>query len=264
MKPEVVSILCRPGTHEPLRLDTRPGPDGAAQPVLVGTQTGDVFPIRDGIPILLDEAKVSGFNKQYQGFYNRIAGVYDAAIRFAGILAGGEEGSRKEYLAELDLRQGDRLLEVSIGTGANLRYCPAPVAYFGVDLSWGMLMRCRSNMRRWGLDAELILGNAEDLPLRDESFDAVLHVGGINAFNDRGRAIREMVRVARPGTKIVIVDETVHLMESLAWIPSVRRWLRENRDKFLAPTSLVPSGMKDVQAKDIVKGNLYCLTFRKP
>jgi ubiquinone/menaquinone biosynthesis C-methylase UbiE len=110
----------------------------------------------------------------------------------------------------------------------------------------------------------LILGNAEDLPLRDESFDAVLHVGGINAFNDRGKAIAEMIRVARAGTKIVIVDETARLMEPFFWIPGLRDWMERWGDRFSPPVALVPQGMKDVRTTGIAKGNLYCLTFRKP
>jgi ubiquinone/menaquinone biosynthesis C-methylase UbiE len=110
----------------------------------------------------------------------------------------------------------------------------------------------------------LILGNAEDLPLREESFDVVFHVGGINAFNERAKAIAEMIRVARAGTKIVIVDETSKLMERLAWAPSARRWLREHGERFAAPVGLLPEGMRDVAVKEIAKGNLYCLTFRKP
>ena len=41
-----------------------------------------------------------------------------------------------------------------------------------------------------------------------EAFDCVFHIGGINFFTDKVRAIKEMIWVARPGTKIVIVDET--------------------------------------------------------
>jgi ubiquinone/menaquinone biosynthesis C-methylase UbiE len=127
-----------------------------------------------------------------------------------------------------------------------------------------MLKRCQSNLKRWQLEAELILGNAEELPLRDKSFDTVLHVGGINAFNDRAKAICEMTRVARAGAKIVIVDETAKLMESFAWIPGARRWLQEHGERFSAPVGLVPERMRDVHARDFAKGNLYCLTFRKP
>ena len=265
MKPDTISLLCRPGTHEPLRLASVPGPNGSAEEVLVGVDTGETFRIRDGIPLLLDESKVSGFNQRYQGFYNRIAGYYDTSIKVLAYLArGGEEQFRTEYLRELDMHAGDRVLEVSIGTGSNLHYLPVEAAYYGVDLSWGMLRRCQRNLRQWQLEAELILGNAEELPLRDELFDVVFHVGGINAFNDRGQAIREMIRVAKRGTKIVIVDETAKLLQSFAWMPSARQWLQEHGERFAAPVGLVPEEMRDVQVKSIVKGNLYCLTFRKP
>jgi ubiquinone/menaquinone biosynthesis C-methylase UbiE/uncharacterized protein YbaR (Trm112 family) len=265
MKPETVSLLCRPGTHEPLRLFSIPGSDGVAQDMLVGVHSEETFQIRDGIPILLDESQISGFNRQYQGFYNRIAGLYDASIRlFARLVGQGEEHFRREYLQELEIRDGGRVVEVSIGTGANLHYLPVKANYFGVDISWGMLKKCQTNMKRWQREAELILGNAEDLPLRDEAFDVVFHVGGINAFNNRVKSICEMIRVARAGTKIVIVDETAKLMESLSWFSGVRRWLREHGERFSAPVELVPAGMRDVQVKEIARGNLYCLTFRKP
>ena len=265
MKSETVSLLCRPGTHEPLRLASAPGPDGRAEDVLVGAQSGEVFRIRDGIPLLLDESQVSGFNRRYQRLYNRLAGLYDAAIRlFANLAGGGEAHFRGDYLRELEVQDGNRMLEVSIGTGANIRYLPVKATYLGVDISWGMLKRCQRNLERWQREAELILGNAEELPLRDELFDAVLHVGGINAFSDPARAIREMIRVARAGAKIVIVDETAKMMESMAWMPSVRKWLQEHRERFSAPVGLVPEDMKDVQARDFARGNLYCLTFTKP
>jgi len=165
MKPDTVLLLCSPGTHEPLCLTSGPGPDGSAQEVLVGVHSGERFRVRDGIPLLLDESKVSGFNQRYQGIYNRIAGLYDAGIKlFAYLLDEGEEHFRREYLQELEVQDGDRVIEVSIGTGANLHYLPAKATYFGLDISWGMLKRCQRNLKRWQLDAELILGNAEELP----------------------------------------------------------------------------------------------------
>ena len=265
MKSETVSLLCSPGKREELRLESVPGDDGRGQEVLVGIHSGERYAVRDGIPVLLDESKVSGFNQQYQGFYNRIAGVYDGSIKlFAHFAGGGEEHFRMEYLSELEVQDGDRVLEVSVGTGANLHFLQAKAACFGLDLSWGMLSTCQRNLKRWQLEAELILGNAEELPLRDESFNSVFHVGGINVFNDRAQAIHEMIRVARAGTKIVIVDETAKMLESLAWAPSAGKWLREHRERFSAPVGLVPQGMRDVHTTEIAKGNMYCLTFRKP
>jgi ubiquinone/menaquinone biosynthesis C-methylase UbiE/uncharacterized protein YbaR (Trm112 family) len=265
MKPETVSLLCKPGTHESLRLVSVPGPDESTQEMLVGVDSGERFPVRDGIPILLDESKVSGFNQRYQGIYNRVAGLYDAGIKlFAYLAGGGEEHFRGEYLRELEVQEGDRILEVSVGTGANLHYLPVKATYFGLDISWGMLKRCQRNLKRWQREAELILGNAEELPLHDELFDTVFHVGGINAFNDPAKAICEMIRVAKAGAKIMIVDETAKMIESIAWMPSARKWLQEHGERFSAPVGLVPEEMRDVQARDFAKGNMYCLTFRKP
>lgn len=49
------------------------------------------------------------------------------------------------------------------------------------------------------------------LQLQDASFDALLHIGGINFINDKAKAIAEMIRVARPVTRIVICDENCGL-----------------------------------------------------
>ena len=265
MKPETLSLICSPDAHEPLQLVDTQVADGSTQQGLVGIHSGEIFPIRDGIPLLLGKTKISGYNQQYQGIYNRIAGFYDGSIKlFTNLGGSGEKAFREEYLQELDIWEDCRFLEVSIGTGANLHYLPVNVACFGLDLSWGMLKKCQRNLEKWQKEAELILGNAEELPLMDESFDAVLHVGGINAFNDREKAIREMIRVARTGAKIVIVDESLKLMEALAWLPGVRKWLQEHAERFSAPVGLVPDGMKEIRATEIAKGKLYCLTFRKP
>jgi len=266
MKPETVSLLCRPGTHEPLRLASEPAPDRGIQEVLIGIHSGERFRVRDGIPLLLDESTVTGSNRRFQRAYNRVAGLYDVAIRLvANLVGGGEAYFRGDYLRELEGQDGARVLEVSIGTGANLRYMPLKGAFFGLDLSWGMLKQCHRHLRQWQLEAELILGNAEELPLRDETFDVVFHVGGINAFNDRAKAISEMVRVARAGTKIVIVDETAKVVDAFAWIPGFRRRMQEEfGDRLSPPVDLLPAGMREVQVRDVGKGNLYCLTFRKP
>ncbi len=265
MKPETVSLLCSPGTHEPLRLVSVQASGGMVQEELVCEHSGERFPIRDGIPLLLHESSLSGSNLRYQRFYNRSAGLYDAAIRLVAKLGGwGEERFRREYLRELEVQDGGRVLEVSVGTGANIPLLPARTSLFGLDISWGMLQKCRRNLKKWQLEAELMLGNAEDLPLRDESFDAVFHVGGINAFNDRAKAISEMIRVAKAGAKVVIVDESAKLMERLVWFPGVARVMREYEGRFSAPVALVPDAMRDLRVQEIAKGNLYCLSFRKP
>ena len=127
-----------------------------------------------------------------------------------------------------------------------------------------MLAQCQKNLKRWDSKTELFYGNAELLPFQDAVFDVVFHVGGINAFNDRARAIAEMIRVARSGTRIVIVDETAKLMQALKWMPSARKMLAEWGERFEPPVKLVPADMREVKINTIVNGYFYVLSLRKP
>ena len=265
MKPETVPILRCPRLHEPLHMVSEPGPDGSPRQVLVSVPSGERYAVRDGIALLLDQDAVRGPNQRYQTAYNKAARFYDPALRLAARLVGGsEQRFRWEYLQQLGVRAGQCVLEVSVGTGANLRCLPAGATFFGLDISWGMLACCRANLTKWKLQAELFLGNAEDLPFCDESFDVVYHVGGINAFSDRGKALAEMARVARSGSLLLVVDESAKLMEALSWAPSAKKMLQEWGDRFEAPVHLLPAGTLEVQVTDILRGWLYCMTFRKP
>jgi ubiquinone/menaquinone biosynthesis C-methylase UbiE len=265
MKPESIPMLRSPRSHEPLCLVSEPGPDGSPQQLLVSEPSGERYAVRDGIPLLLDQDALSGTNLRYQGAYNKAARFYDPALRLAARLVGGsEQRFRWEYLQALGVHAGQRVLEVSVGTGANLGYLPPGATYFGLDISWGMLARCQKSLRKRQVEADLFLGNADELPFCDESFDVVYHVGGINAFNDRGRALAEMVRVARSGSKLLVVDESAKLMEALSWAPSAKRMLQEWGDRFQAPVDLLPAGMVDVQVTPVLRGWLYCMTFCKP
>lgn len=260
MRPEAVPILCDPASQEPLRLVEEAGGSW-----LVATGSGRRFPLRDGIPRFLEEADLDGENGRYQRLYDRMAAFYDLSTwLYAWVKGTGEEARRREYLRELGVREGDRVLEVSVGTGANLPLLPSGAWYFGLDISWGMLSRCRRRSRRCGLNVDLFLGAAERLPFRSAVFDSVFHVGGINFFSDRRRALAEMVRVAKPGTRIVIVDETENFAARHERTPFARAFYGRRPRRIEAPAEMLPVGMVDVQTHLVAGGDLYCLSFRTP
>ncbi len=229
--------------------------------------SGVEFPIRNGYPNFLAGHQVTGLNHTFQRFYDRIG-------RLAGILGRRFFGPfdidhlREEWLHGIDIHPGDRVLEVAVGTAQNLRHLPRHARYFGVDISSGMLNRGVRNVRKWGIPVELCQANAEYLPYRDNTFDLVFHIGGINFFNDRGRAIREMIRVARPGAPILIIDETAR--ELKAWYRKsllLRSYLRHSeidRSRLYAPAAFVPGEIRDVEVKLINNGAMYRLSFEKP
>jgi ubiquinone/menaquinone biosynthesis C-methylase UbiE/uncharacterized protein YbaR (Trm112 family) len=261
MKPETASLLCNPTTHEPLRLVSRESPGGATGELLVGAESGKSFPIRDGIPMFVDYAEVTGLNKQYQGVYDRMATIYDLGSRARRFLIGG--WPRKTILTDLRIADATKVLEVSIGTGFNVSLLPRKAEYFGLDISWGMLKRCQMYMKKLRMDVELFFGNAEYLPFKDRTFDVVFHIGGINFFNDKARAIREMIRVAKPGTRILIGDETARLEGFYSRLPLVGEGFKGKAELMRPPVEMVPKEMQDVQVKYFY-GSFYVLTFTKP
>lgn len=253
MDPNNLPLLCDPQTHEVLELQHN---------ALVDVRSGRRYPLCDGIPDFLDN--VSGKNKKYQELYDRIAAFYDLSEKVYVWLK-HKRDFRRAYLDELEVPSSARILEVSVGTGANLRYLPPNVAFFGLDLSWGMLRRCRKNLQKWRRTAELFHGEAEHLPFRDNVFDVVLHVGGINFFNDEAVAIQEMIRVAKPRTKILIVDETEKVVKGqYEKTPVIGKYYKKRAEVVTDPSLLVPAGMTEVRRKNILEGKAYCLTFRKP
>lgn len=252
MESEVLSLLCDPDTRYSFELEGNS---------LRNTATGRVYPIRDGIPLFV--STVTGSNLKYKNFYDRVAPGYDLVHRLYRLFKRMPDW-RREILNELELPVKARVLEVSVGTGANLHYLPRDAQRFGVDLSWGMLQKCRRNLKKWKLQANLFQCEAERLPFRAEVFDCVFHVGGINYFNDKARAIKEMIWVARPGAKIVIADESEE---------AVKEFYRRNMlstshfgrgEKVHAPIDAVPEEMQELKVREIARGKLYCLTFRKP
>jgi len=261
MNPDVLSLLCDPITHAPLELDSKAG----VYESLVNPASGNVYPIRDGIPIFLDDSDVTGRNQRYQRLYDRLAPFYDLSLRvYARIKSGGSEKRRMEYLREMEIEAGDKVLEVSVGTGANLQYLPRAAHYFGLDISWGMLRQCRRHVRKWRVQADLFQGAAEHLPFLDASFDAVLHMGGINFFNDIAQALREMIRVAKSGTKFVIVDETERVAKKFEKTAVAGAFYVNRPRTIAAPVDLVPPEMQETRTREMWGGELYCLTFRKP
>jgi len=261
-----LSLLCDPATHERLELFRESRSHGGERFFLVNPRSGQRFPIREGIPCFLEPSEVSESNRKYQKFYDRIAPGYDAAVRLYSFFSRRSlKQMRQGYLDEIEMKETGRVLEVSVGTGLNIPFFPRTVEFYGLDISWGMLQRCRRNLRRWGRTAQLFLGAAEALPFQDEVFDVVFHFGGINFFSDRSRAIMEMIRVAKPGAKIVISDETEkHVKSRYEKVPVAGKYFRNRKETVSAPIALVPASMLDVRLKEFREGRIYCLTFRKP
>jgi ubiquinone/menaquinone biosynthesis C-methylase UbiE len=257
---ENVALLQSPVTGSPLRVAVEEGRE-----VLVG-RDGERFLIRDGIPTFLRPEDLAGDNGKYNHLYETIGGFYDDTQRVFAAFRGLEIDSYFEnYMSLLDVKAGDSVLETSVGTGLNFKYLPRGAKLSGLDLSPEMLSNCQANLRRWKLDADLYLGNAESLPFADASFDVVYTAGGFNFFSDRAQAIREMIRVVRPGGQLMIEDETEEYVKSTYEnIPFTSGFYANRKQAVAVPIDLVPPEMQDIHLDMLKDGKFYAITFRKP
>ena len=221
-----------------------------------------------GIPHFVQLAELSGLNRRFATLYDRFAWAYQPFLAIAFRLIGiSEEHARREILDRLE-PGGSRVLEVSIGSGGNLPFLigrPCVGEVFGLDISLGQLRRCQAYIRRKDWSVDLFLGNAEQLPFQDAAFDSLFHIGGINFFNDKKKAIEEMIRVVRPGARILIADESERGARSYEHtIPGFKKTFKGRRAVVTPPVELIPPGMQEIRLFEAWKGWFYCLEFRKP
>ena len=265
MNAKTLDILCSPLEHAPLELTTDLSADGVNGEYLVNRQHGLKFPVRNGIPIFVEDHEITGINRRFRRIYDICAPFYDL-LSSIGLLCFGisERELRKEFVEKLEIKDGDRVLATSVGTGADLRYIPPGSRYYGLDLSAGMLRVCQQQLPGLNTAVELFLGEAEHLPFKDESFDVVYQMGGINFFNDQAGAIREMIRVAKEGAKIVIMDETEKVAKALEYIPGINAWFNHRQRPIIPPRELVPKNMESVEFRELYDGLAWYLSFRKP
>lgn len=110
----------------------------------------------------------------------------------------------------LDLQPGDDLLDVACGSGDFLAEQAAHVGHVvGLDISdiEVRLARRRLRKRIAAGTAEVVLGDAADLPFDDDRFTAVSCTGSFVTFPDPSRALTEMHRVLAPGGRAVVSFE---------------------------------------------------------
>ena len=134
--------------------------------------------------------------------------VYSDFAHFYDRLWGRVFVDREHQVIEwLNLRPGQRVLEVGVGTGISLDAYPPYVHVVGIDPSLDMLEHAKAKIRenQWK-HVELSQGDALNLDFSDNSFDVVCAFHVITVVPDPVRMMYEMYRVCKPGGRIVIIN----------------------------------------------------------
>ena len=132
--------------------------------------------------------------------YNRFARSYDLVEGVPDLL-----GVRR--LRQRLLRQASgKVLEVAVGTGKNLWFCPQGCRIVAVDVSEEMLKVARKRAASLSLNVSFLLADGENLPFFDKSFDTVVSSLTTCTFPNPVIALQEMARVCRTQGKILLLE----------------------------------------------------------
>lgn len=113
----------------------------------------------------------------------------------------------KHAITYMDIKPGDRILDVGVGTGLSLSVFPRYCTVVGIDLSTEMLRKAKQKIDENRLDNIKVMSmDAMSVGFRDDSFDKVFISHVVSVVPDPYKVMQEVKRVCRKGGQVVIVN----------------------------------------------------------
>ena len=146
--------------------------------------------------------------EQIAAMFNSISGKYDFLNHLLSF--GIDILWRKKAVQTLRKNQPKLILDIATGTAdfAIEALSLKPRKIIGIDISEGMLSVGREKLIKRNLTdkIELLVGDSESLPFKDNLFDAIIVSFGVRNFENLEKGLSDMLRVLKPGGKIVILE----------------------------------------------------------
>lgn len=146
---------------------------------------------------------------------------------------------RRLVVDAVGARPGQRVLDLAAGTGTSSEpYADAGINVVACDFSLGML---KVGKRRRP-DIDFVAGDATNLPFEDNSFDASTISFGLRNVNEPKKALSEMLRVTKPGGRLVIAEfssptvpvwRTMYTEYLMRALPPIARKVASNPDAYV-------------------------------
>ena len=194
--------------------------------------------------------------------YDRVSPVYD-------IMEGLVERSRYgEWRRTMwSLVEGNRILEVGVGTGKNFQHYPADAEVTAIDFSEGMLSRAKAKAERQHVNVRLQQMDVQNLEFEDDTFDSVVDTFVFCSVPDPIRGLAEVRRVCKPGGKVLLVEHVLSANPDLAGVmklanPLVVRTMGANINR-LTVDNVARSGLAVERVTDLFLGIFKLIEARK-
>ena len=152
-----------------------------------------------------------GKKEQVTKMFDTISGEYDDLNRV--ISFGIDIKWRKKVVEIVKATHPKTVLDIATGTGdlaINLAETSA-VKIIGLDISTGMLEVGKTKIAAKNLDnkIEMIIGDSESMPFKDNTFDAITVAFGVRNFETLEKGLKDILRVLKPGGTFVILETSV-------------------------------------------------------
>ncbi len=141
---------------------------------------------------LEDKKRAKIFYRYFSKVYDRVNPIFYS------------EEMREKVVDMAEVKKGDKVVEVGCGTGFTTEEIVKRVGeenVYAVDLTPEQMMKA---VGKFG-NANFVLGDAENLPFKDSTFDAAVSAGSIEYWPNPQKGIEEMVRVTKSGGSVVVL-----------------------------------------------------------
>jgi len=143
--------------------------------------------------------------------YNRVAPFYDF---MEGLVERSRYGKWRELL--WSKVEGNRILEVGVGTGKNFPFYPSDAEIIAIDFSEKMLDRGAEKARKRGMKIVLQQMDVQNLSFEDNTFDTIVATFVFCSVPDPIRGLKEVKRVCKPGGKVLLLEHVLSANRILA------------------------------------------------
>jgi len=138
------------------------------------------------------------FTNRFSIYYTLIAGFYDVCVKTLPFW-------RRWLKSTLPYIKGNRVLELSFGTGYMLTELANKYDTYGLDLNNKMITIAQKKLNSKQLTAKLFKGNVEAMPFEDNYFDTIINTMSFPAYPNGDNAMKEIYRVLKPNGRLIMV-----------------------------------------------------------